>query len=83
MLIPIDVGAAVESKPVPNGFYNLQVTGCTEAKSKAGNAQFVVNLVIEGHEDAPEVNHYVSLPTPGEDAKKMNYKSYLGVTFCG
>ena len=77
MLIPVDVGAAVESKPVPNGMYGLQITECVEAKSKAGNAQFVVSIGIEGHEDAPQVQHYVSLPTPGEDAKKMAYKALL------
>ena len=73
MLIPIDVGAAVESKPVPNGWYEVQITDCVEAKSKAGNPQFVVGIAIKGHEDAPGVQHYVSLPTPGEDPKKLAY----------
>lgn len=74
MLIPIDVGAAIESKPVPSGKYNLQVTDAQEAKSQKGKPQFVVNLAIEGHDDAPQVTHYISLPGDGDEPKSVKFK---------
>ena len=77
MLIPIDVGAAQESKPVPQGYYGLQITECQDTKSKAGNPQFSVSIAIEGHDDAPNMRHFVSLPVPGEEASKTQYKTLL------
>lgn len=77
MLIPIDVGAATESKPVPHGTYNLQVTDAKEAKSQKGAPQFVVSIAIEGHDDAPNVTHYISLPAEGEEAGKTKFKVLL------
>jgi hypothetical protein len=74
MLIPIDVGAAVESKPVPAGKYNLQITDAQEAKSQKGKPQFVVNLAIEGHDDAPQCTHYISLPGDGDEPKTVKFK---------
>lgn len=77
MLIPIDVGAAVESKPVPVGVYGLQIVDAQEAKSQKGKPQFVVNISIDGHEDAPQCTHYISLPGDGDEPKSVKYKVLL------
>ena len=77
MLIPIDVGAAQESKPVPNGTYDLQVTDCLDTKSQKGAPQFVVSIAIEGHDDAPNMRHYISLPADGDEPGKQQFKVLL------
>ena len=77
MQIPIDVGAAQESKPVPNGVYDLQITEANDGKSKAGNPQLSISIGIVGHEDAPNLRHFVSFPVPGEEASKTSYKTLL------
>lgn len=78
MLIPIDVGAAQESKPVPNGVYDLQVTECLDTKSQKGAPQFSVSIAIDGHDDAPNLRHFISLPNPdADDAGKMAFKVLL------
>lgn len=77
MLIPVDVGAAVESKPVPNGWYDLQITDATDGNSAAGKPMMTLDIAISGHDTAPAVRHFVSWPVPGEDAKKTNYKALM------
>jgi hypothetical protein len=77
MLIPIDVGAVQESKPVPNGTYDLLVTDAQEVKSQKGLPQFKLSLAIEGHTDAPNVSHYISLPGTEDDAGKQKFKTLL------
>ena len=77
MLIPVDVGAAQESKPVPNGVYELQITECQDTKSQAGKPMFSISIAFEGHPDAPNMRHFVSLPVPGEEASKTQYKALM------
>lgn len=79
MLIPIDVGAVQESKPVPNGPYNLQIVECLDTKSQKGAPQFSVSIAIEGHDDAPNLRHFISLPNAdgGDDAGKQQFKVLL------
>ena len=77
MLIPIDVGAAVESKPVPVGTYGLQITDAQEVKSQKGKPQFKVSLAIEGHDDAPNVTHFISLPDTADEAGTQKFKVLL------
>lgn len=77
MLIPIDVGAAVESRPVANGVYDLTVLECEDTKSQAGKPQMVLTIGIDGHENAPNVRHYASFPAEGEEKKKSDFKVLL------
>lgn len=77
MLIPVDVGAAQESKPVPNGVYDVQITECLDTKSQAGKPMLSVSLVFEAHPDAPSMRHFISLPVPGEEASKTQYKALM------
>lgn len=75
MFIPMDLGAIKEQKPVPGGAkYDVVITSCESGKSKSGKPQLVCSLGIEGHEDAPNVRHYVSLPGDGDDASKVGFK---------
>lgn len=65
--IPVNLDEVQESRPVPTGKYDLTISTVEEAKSKNGFAQLVVSVGIDGHDDAPNVTHYISLPTPGDD----------------
>lgn len=80
MRIPINLADVEESKPVAAGVkYNLIITEAGETTSKAGNPQIEVSIAIEGHDNAPNLRHYVSLPQTGEgkDPSKENYKALL------
>lgn len=72
--IPLNLNEVKESKPVPANVYDLVVLEAEEAKSKNGFPQFVVTIGIEGHEDAPNVKHYASIPTPDDEPDKMKGK---------
>lgn len=76
-IIPVDVGAAVESKPVPNGWYDLQIAESEDGNSAAGKPMMTLDITIVGHDTAPQVRHFVSWPAAGEDPKKTNYKSLM------
>lgn len=69
--IPIDLGGVQESKPVPAGRYSLTIASVEEAKSQKGLPQLVVQIGIDGHDDAPNLRHYVSLPSPGDEKGPM------------
>lgn len=81
-LIPLDLDTIVESKPVPVGKYDLTVASCEEVKSKKGKPQFDLSIAIEGHDDAPNMRHFMSLPMDGDTASAMNYKALLLKRFC-
>ena len=67
MKIPLNLNEVQESRPVPNGRYNVVIASAEENKSKAGNDQIVVSLGIEGHADAPNVSHWISIPGAGDE----------------
>lgn len=78
MRIPINLAAIEESKPVPAGAkYNLLISEVEQGNSQAGNPQLIVQIGIEGHETAPTLRHYISLPKAGDDPSKANYKGLL------
>jgi Protein of unknown function (DUF669) len=77
MRIPLNLSEVQESRPVPNGRYDLVIASAEEAKSKAGADQIKVSLGIEGHETAPNVSHYISLPGNGDEPQKANFKMLL------
>lgn len=78
MRIPINLADIEESKPVAAGAkYNLLITEVEEGKSKAGNSQLSVSIAIEGHDNAPNLRHFISLPQPGDEPSKANYKGLL------
>lgn len=65
--IPVNLNEVQESRPVPNAKYDLTIASVEEGKSKNGFAQLVVSIGIDGHDDAPNVTHYISLPTAGDE----------------
>jgi hypothetical protein len=56
-----------ESRPVPAGKYGLTIASVEEGKSKSGLPQLKVSIGIDGHDDAPNVSHYISLPSAGDE----------------
>ena len=76
--INLDLGNVKESKSVPAGRYRLTIANFEETESrekKTPQLKFTIN--IEGHEDAMPVNHYIPLPTKGDDAKAAGFKALL------
>lgn len=77
MRIPLNLNEVQESRPVPNGRYDLVVASAEETTSKAGAPQIKVSLGIEGHDTAPNVSHYISLPGSGDEPNKAQFKALL------
>lgn len=72
--IPLNLNEVKEAKPVPDGIYDLIVLEAEEGKSKNGFPQFICTIGIEGHEGAPNVKHYASIPSPDDEPDKMKGK---------
>ena len=75
MKLAIDLNDVHEAKPVPNGRYSLTIATAEETVSQKGAPQIKCYLGIDGHDDAPNVSHYISLPSPNDDADKAKYKA--------
>ena len=78
--IPVDLGGVVEAKPVPAGKYDLTIASVDEGKTQKGFPQLKASVGIDGHDDAPNVTHFVSLPSPGDEkaqAKALFLKRFL------
>ena len=76
--VPLDLGSVQESKPVPAGRYDLVIATAEEARTKeGGRPQIKVSIGVVGHDGAPNVSHYISLPAPGDDPNKASFKALL------
>lgn len=76
--IPVDVTGTTEPKAVSNGRYDLSISSAEEALSKeAKKPMVVVYINIEGHVDAPNVRHNISLPVPDDAPKSKEFKMLL------
>lgn len=81
--IPVNLNDAVESKPVKPARYNLTITQVDETVTKEkGTPQLLVNIAVDGHDDAPTIRHYMSLPTNGDEPKSASFKILLIRRFC-
>jgi len=81
--IPVDVGSVQEAKPVTQGMYDLVITTCEETVTRESKKpQFRISLGIEGHTEAPNVSHFMSIPAEGDDAGKTSFKVLLIKRFC-
>ena len=61
-----------ESQPVPNGKYDLVIGSVEEGNARtSGRPQLVCRINIEGHDNAPLVTHYVSLPSAGDEKAQI------------
>lgn len=76
-LIPINLNDIQEPKPVPVGRYELMVTNAEVQQSKNNKPQFRVSIGIEGHDDAPNISHYISLPMEGDEPNKAMFKALM------
>jgi len=74
MLIPLNLNDVQEPKPVPNGRYALTIASAEQGVSKNGNDQIRVSIGIEGHLDAPNVTHYISIPGKADEKQKADFK---------
>jgi hypothetical protein len=74
--------SVAEPKPVPVGMYDLEITSAEATNSQKGAPQVEVHIGIIGHEDAPIVRHYISLPKEGEEPGKTKTKLLFGKRFC-
>lgn len=79
MFIQMDVGGVVEPKPVPPARYDLVITSAEfrPPKTPDKGPMIQVNIGIEGHETAPNVTHWLSLPKPDDDAEKQFFKKLM------
>lgn len=80
--IPVNFDEAVEPKPVPKGRYDLQITECnvvkTGEKSKnPGRDQYKASIAILGHENAPNITQFISLPHEDDERSSANFKALL------
>jgi hypothetical protein len=78
MKIPLNLSDIQESRPVPNGRYDLVIASADEEKSKSsGKDQIKISLGIQGYDKAPNVTHFISLPGGDDDSQKSNFKMLM------
>jgi len=65
--IPINLSELKEAKPVPNGRYGLTIASVEEGESQKGLPQLKASVAIDGHDDSPNITHFISLPSPNDD----------------
>lgn len=76
--IPVNVTGAVEPKAVNNGRYNLSISSAEEGTGKESKKPLIVAYIaIEGHPDAPNIRHSMSLPHPDDEPKTRIFKDLL------
>ncbi len=77
-LIPLNLNEVQEPKPVPTGRYDLQITACEETKTRVkGLPQFHISIAIEGHDDAPSIQHYMGIPSEVDESSALQFKGLL------
>lgn len=80
--IPLNIADIEEPKPVPAGKkYDLVVASYEDSTDGGGSPQLRVLINIEGHDIAPAVTHFLSLPSSRDDVKKLRGKGYYLRTF--
>ena len=81
-VIPVDLDGIKEMKPVPLGKYSLLIVSVDEVDSKKGKPQFDISISIDGHDDAPNIRHFMSLPAEGDEPKAFKFKALMLKRFC-
>lgn len=74
MFINMNLANVAEPKPVAPGRYNLTIS---DAKFRDAKKDIEVSLGIDGHLDAPNIRHFISLPKPEDDAGKVAFKQLM------
>lgn len=83
MFIGMNLAEVKEPKAVANGRYELVISTAEykDAKSPEKAPMIQVGIAIDGHVDAPQINHFISLPKAGEDPKKSQFKMLMAKRF--
>ena len=74
MFINMNLSDVAEPKPVTPGRYGLTIS---DAKFRDAKKDIEVSLGIDGHLDAPNIRHFISLPKPEDDAGKVAFKQLM------
>ena len=81
--IPLDdMGRIQEDKVQPEGTYDLVIKKASTVTSKKGNPMLQVIIAFDGVENAANIFHNITLPTPDDDQKAMEFKKLLIARFC-
>jgi hypothetical protein len=76
--IPVNLNDAKEAKPVPAGKYDLTILSCDEVLTREKQKpQYKIGISINGHDDAPPLNHFVGLPAEGDEPRATEFKQLL------
>lgn len=75
--IPLNINTAKEQRPVVLGKYNLTIAVTEEAKTRAGDPQLKISIGIDGHDDAPNLMHFMSFPNEKDDKDKATFKALM------
>lgn len=74
MFITMNLGNVAEPKPVSAGRYDITIS---EAKFRESKPDIEVSIGIDGHLDAPNIRHFISLPKKDDDAGKIAFKQLM------
>ena len=72
--IQMDFAGVKEPQAVAPGRYGLTIT---TAQHRSDKNDLVVSMGIEGHTDAPNVRHFISLPKKEDEADKVYFKKLM------
>jgi hypothetical protein len=74
MFINMNLSNTAEPKPVVPGRYQLTIA---DAKYREAKGDIQVSIGIDGHDEAPNISHFMSLPKADDDAQKSNFKQLM------
>ena len=74
MFINMNLSTVSEPKPVAPGRYTVTIS---DAEFRGAKNDIRVSIGIEGHLDAPNVSHYISLPKKDDEQGKVAFKQLM------
>ena len=82
-LIPMNFDEVVELKPATPGRYDLTISACEKTVAReAQTPQYKVSVEMAGQDGAPNITHFVSIPSEKDDADKAKFKALLLKRWC-
>lgn len=76
--IAVNLNDVTEPKPVPVSTYDLTIASVEEGKSKEKQRpQLIVSIGIDQHPEAPNVTHFVSLPSGDDEPRSAQFKALM------
>lgn len=75
--INVNLDDAQERSTAPTGRYELQITSCTEMRSKNDSPMLKVSLGFMGDNNFMNLNHYINLPSETDDADSVKFKALM------